>query len=67
MGNIFDNHELDIPCQSCGAKKIFKVKELSRNPEYICQKCGVKNIINADELTKGIKEAERKMMKLFKK
>lgn len=63
---MFDKEKVDIPCPECKRVSKMTIKEVKRNPSYACPGCQKTITLDADELTRGIKDAEKKLRKLFK-
>jgi DNA-directed RNA polymerase subunit RPC12/RpoP len=64
---MFDvSTKLNIPCTECKREVALTIREIEQNPSYVCPGCKKTIHLDASEFSKGLKEAEKKLKKLFR-
>lgn len=58
--------KLDIPCENCGHKTSFKIKEIEKSPDYVCTNCSSLIHLDASNFKKSLADVENQLKKTFK-
>jgi hypothetical protein len=60
------NLEIAIPCQSCGYKICFSIKDLKKTPDYLCPNCKSMNHLDDSGVNKSVSDVEDLLANIFR-